>query len=51
MHVQTLEGLRELSNTWDGRKLANLLIPIFTLGCLSLHTAYVSFMCIYKCFF
>ena len=43
MHVQTLEGTCELSNTWDGCKLANLLIPIFTLGCLSLNTAYVSF--------
>ena len=51
MYVQTLEGTCELSNTWDGRKLANLLIPIFTLGYLSVNNAYVSFMCIYKCLF
>ena len=44
MQVQTLEGTCELSNTWDGHKLVNLVIPIFTLGCLSLITAYVSYV-------
>ena len=44
MHVQRLEGTFGLSNTWEGCKLANLLIPIFTLGCLSLINAYASFM-------
>ena len=49
MHVQILEGTCELSNTWNGCKLANLLVAIFTLGCLSLNTAYVSFSGYHYC--